>query len=303
MVRVVAPLVLLLTALLAGCAGDPAPAQEPAPEAFKDVQVTDTTGAIRGVVFDETITPLAGVVVALTAGANRTTDADGAFVFNGLEPGDYFLQASKPGYVAVQQSVSVTAGNKEPPITKIRLSIDANALKPYYQEYIFDGFIQCSGTFVAVSFAACSAVNIVYPVLDDRFGVTYPMDTTPSWIQTEMIWDSTQAAGGEMTVQYSWGCDTNGGFLCDYGVGGQSPLLLIANATAIAEINGGDYNGTELFIRSFNQGLRETDLGPGGGLGLTLNQKFTYYTHIFFGYEPTPGWRFGDGTPVPQPPA
>ena len=311
MLRPVALLALLLTALVAGCADPPSggDGSEPEPEAFQDVEVTETTGAIRGVVVSEAIVPIPGVVVQLVDGANQTTDEEGAFVFNGLAPGDYFVSASKAGYISQQQAATVVAG-EEPPITKILLPVDPGALSPFFQEYVFDGYIQCSLTGVAVSFAACSAINIFAPVTDDRFGVTYELASKPSWIQTEMIWDSTQAAGGEMTVQYSWDCgDENGGFLCDYGVGGKSPLILRANETAIAEINEGEYNGTELFIRSFNQGLEESDpdipsygSAPGGGVGLTLNQQFTYYTHIFYGYEPPADWVYSVDSTVPQPP-
>jgi hypothetical protein len=39
------------------------------------------------------------------------------------------------------------------------------------------------------------------------------------------------------------------------------------------------------------------------GVGATLEQKFSHYTHVFYGYTPTPGWRFTSGDPVPPPPA
>lgn len=300
---------LLVAALVAGCAAEPKADETVDPAAFDDVVVTDTTGAIRGVVVTEAIVPIEGALVVLAGGANKTTDAEGAFVFNGLEAGDYFLTVSRLGFLTVQTSATVVANQAEPPVTKVTLLPDAAAQKPFYQEYVFDGFIQCSGTFVAVSFAACSAANIFIPITDDRFGVFYDMTQKPTWMQTEMIWTSTQALGGEMTVSYSWGCDTNSGFLCDHGVGGTSPLLLTANATQIEEINGGNYTGTQLFVRSFNQGLQETDpdipgygSAPGGGLGFTLNQRFTYFSHFFYGYQPPEGWRFSEGAGVPQPP-
>ncbi len=301
---------LLVAALVAGCTNDSASSKEPAPAAFDDVVVTSTTGAIRGVVVTQAIVPIAGALIVLPEGAQRTSDEEGAFVFNGLEPGDYFLTVSKIGYVTIQTSAHVVAGDAEPPITKVTLLPDAAAARPYYQEYVFDGFIQCSGTFVAVGAAVCSVTDIVGVPSEDRFGVTYPLEAKPSWMQTEMVWDSTQAAGNEMSVMYSWDCgDENDGFLCDHGAAGKSPILLVANATAIDEINEGDYNGTELFVRAFNEGLPESDpdvpgygSAPGGGLGLTANQRFTFYTHLFFGYEPTEGWRFTSGEGVPQPP-
>ena len=39
-----------------------------------------------------------------------------------------------------------------------------------------------------------------------------------------------------------------------------------------------------------------------GGVGMALQQKVTVFTQIFYGYTPTPGWRFSSGEPVPPPP-
>jgi hypothetical protein len=116
---------------------------------------------------------------------------------------------------------------------------------------------------------------------------------------------------------YSWsgGCGLN----CDHAVDGTSPLLLQANQTMVDTIGLG--NGTDLYIRVFNSDLDETDAGLddvctpvptppfnnvwclGNGVGLTLEQKFNHYTHLFYGYTPPAEWRFSSGEPVPQPPA
>jgi hypothetical protein len=289
---------LLLTTLFAGCSdpsGDGNAEEEPA--AFDGVQVSDTTGAIRGVVVSEAIIPIAGVLVKLVDGRNATTDAEGAFVFNGLEPGDYFVTASKFGYLTQQQSATVVAGEASPPITKILLPVDPGAATPTYQEFVFDGYIQCSGTFVVVGFAACNMLADS-GAIDDRFDTHHPLTGKPTWIQSEMVWDSTQAAGNEMSVMYSWGCDTNGGFPCDHGTSGESPLLLTADADAIEDINGGNYTGGDLWVRVFNTGLSET----GGSLGVTYAQQYTVYTHVFYGYAPPEGWRISEDPVVPQPP-
>ncbi|HUR25480.1 MAG TPA: carboxypeptidase-like regulatory domain-containing protein [Candidatus Thermoplasmatota archaeon] len=312
--RVLVIVALLAGALLAGCSGsqnDPDPASAPEPT-FDDLglQATDSTGVIRGVVVDDAIRPVAGAKVSMKGEMSKeavSTDI-GTFGFDGLPAGTYFLTVSKPGYFEAQQSAEVIAGVAEPAITEVQLVVDA-ANRPYVETYVFEGYIECSGTFVAVSFAACSAVNLVSNeaglgnATEDNFGTFYPLTRKPTWMQSEMIWDSTQALGGKMALMYSWDCgDENGGFLCDHQVAGKSPLLLTADAAAIDEINEGDYT-QDLFVRAFNEGLDETQPGVGGGLGVTLEQRFSVYTHVFYGYEPTMDWRFSSGEPVPGPEA
>lgn len=321
--RGVAAAAALMALILSGCSGggDEEPSAAPEEVAVEDLglEATETTGVIRGIVVDEAIRPLGNVTVTLSGARQATTTSNpqGAFGFDDLEPGTYFLSGEKLGYGKVQQSAEVVAGVAEPPIVKMLLVADPTTT-PFVDAYVFDGFIQCSFTLVAVSFAACSAPPIVTGfacdaagvcvgnVTTDNFAVTYTLARPPTWLQSEMVWESTQAFGGEMAVMYSWDCgDENGGFLCDHTAEGVSPLLLTANETEIAEINEGELGNStdeQLFVRVFNRGLHETDAGPGGGLGATLEQRFSIYSHFFYGYEPTEGWRFTEQSEVPRPP-
>src|SRR5688572_410097 len=86
--------------LLAGCAansgGEPGPASTAGDFSDLDVDATETTGVLLGVVVDETIRPIAGASVVLQGGPagdkKATTDQEGRFAFDDLEPGTYFLQ-------------------------------------------------------------------------------------------------------------------------------------------------------------------------------------------------------------------
>ncbi|MHB1262254.1 MAG: carboxypeptidase-like regulatory domain-containing protein [Thermoplasmatota archaeon] len=133
---------LLVLVALAGCAGsnnDPlADAGDDAPE----LEVTETTGGIRGIVVDQSIVPVQGSKVTLSGGQNTTSDAEGLFRFTGLEPGDYFVSVSKPGYSAVQQAASVVAGVADPPLVKVLLTRLTTA-QPYLDFYKLDGFYEC----------------------------------------------------------------------------------------------------------------------------------------------------------------
>jgi hypothetical protein len=317
----VARVAVVALLLLAGCAGKP-PAKDPVDNAdFSKFQLdpTATTGILRGVVVDDAVRPLADVAITVRGQgpelAAKTT-AEGTFGFDGLAPGTYFVQAGKAGYRDAQQSVDVVAGVKEPPIAKVLMASDP-AQRPYFEAYTFDGYLECGVTGVVVGVALCLAPNILtgQNITNDHTQVTYDVARRPAWVQTEMVWASTQAAGGELSLEYSYsgGC----GLFCDHQVSGVSPLLLTADQTVIDTIGLG--NGTGLYIRVFNDDLEATDPGvrqctpipdpvlgatwcTGAGVGVTLEQKFNHYTHVFYGYAPPEGWRFTETPDVPQPP-
>jgi hypothetical protein len=307
---------LLLLTVLSGCSGDASNKGDVAEdEDFDDLDLdaTEDTGIIRGVVLDEAIVPLAGVAVRATGTGGspletETTDV-GTFGFDELEPGIYFLSASKPGYISGQLSVEVVAGEDEPEIQKIVLAADPVSA-PFAQGYVFDGFIECSVSIIAVGFAACSSVG----ALNDRFIVQYTPQRVPDWAQTEMIWDSTQQVNDGLALLYS-GTREGQALLYNYGdQRGPSPLLVTANQTTLEEFGVG--NGTDLVIRVFNHPIEGTTPpdpvngddcldrpalgGCATGIGFTIEQDFTHYTHIFYGYTPQPDWLFSvDGEPVP----
>src|SRR5688572_11370662 len=98
--------VMLVVAVLAGCSEAPGEADPGLPAAeFEDLVVTQSTGAIRGIVVSEAIVPIGGADVAVTGTALTTvSDEDGTFVFSSLEPGTYFLEVAKEGYFTTQAS-------------------------------------------------------------------------------------------------------------------------------------------------------------------------------------------------------
>jgi len=305
-------LLLLSCAALAGCAGS-GKSGGPTPGAdFTDLglQASATTGVLRGVVVDSAIRPVANASVAVSGpqSANGTTNAQGAFGFDDLKPGTYFVRVAKRGFAATQQSADVVAGVAEPPILKILLAAD-NSTRPYVTTYNFQGFIQCSFSLVAVGFAACSEASA-----DDKFIVSYTLDRPPQWVQSEMQWDSTQAVSPELDVVYS--AQGNSTLLDNYEEArGKSPLLLQANETVAAGRGLGA--GTDLMIRVFNEpvnGTRPHDPvggddcvdrpqlgGCATGVGATVEQEFTIITNVFYGVVPDPAWRYATDGPYVVP--
>ena len=280
---------LLVAAVLSGCAQPNSPASSPqdVPDVFNEVEVTDTTGAIRGIVVNEAIVPIQDVLVTLSGGANATSDADGAFIFSGLEPGDYFLTASKLGYFDVQGSAVVVAGDKDPPITKLTMLADV-ANQPFTELLQWTGFFGCgTGTNAgggigfnpcAVDATACQFADVC--LLNTANTHTFAFGAAgriPDFAQAEMSWEGTQPLGNALNL--GWHDSGTSDFK---STSGESPLILPTNRTEILEAHEEDIES--LLVRVFP--------GTGQELTVTLQQRFDVYVTYFYGFEPREGWAF-----------
>ena len=80
--------------------------------AFAGMAGSEGNGTINGKVTDgATGKGLSGATVfVMEAGLNATTDGGGAFSIGGIPAGTYSVQASKPGYVATSQRVTLSSG-------------------------------------------------------------------------------------------------------------------------------------------------------------------------------------------------
>jgi hypothetical protein len=301
-----------------------------------DLKATATTGVIRGVVVDEGIRPLAGALVTATSNghaAATNSTATGAFGFQGLAPGTYLVKAHKAGYRDTQASAEVKAGVDESLSVKLTLPLDASFVRPYAVGSVFKGFIDCGLTTPVVGIAVCSipngptcGINDSVPctgnVTADRFATFIPVDGgVPLWIQHELVWTATQAAGDQFTIAARTAtadqarANSYEDDLPDQPTG-TSPLLAVVNTTTIQKHDIGR-NGTGLEPAIFTGGVPSTGdqacapvlptppPAPHGGFclfdtGATLEQDFTLYTHIFYGFTPPEGYRFTkDGEPTP----
>lgn len=163
-----AAVLVLLCLALAGCSeGTKAPPGDDGPP-VREVEPGPDTGAISGIVVDETITPVVGAAVALTqTGATAEVDGNGLFVFEDLEPGLYSLEASAPGHATIQSTVDVRAGEVAKP--KMVLPVDASP-QPYHRTHQHHGFTEAYLGF------ASFAVDTVQPGLQ---GCDCSMVVTP----------------------------------------------------------------------------------------------------------------------------
>lgn len=280
---------LLLIVGLTGCADEGAAPEDEAfsPELDEELEATDTTGVIRGVVVDATITPIAGATVRLQgAGLETTSNAEGAFGFSDLDPGTYFVSVQKFGFESTQTSTEVVAGVQSPKVVRVQLqAIDGLVAFPETRQW--EGFIQCSVRFVVNALAACAAVS----ELGDDFAIRYDdLTQVPTFAQSEMVWDSTQSLGDSLKIQYT--DDTSG--LDNFVIAqGPSPQIIAATDEVLETKNIID-NG--LYIRTFTGDYQDT------GLSLTLQQGFTVFTSLYYHYAPPEGWLFIEEGGRPAPP-
>lgn len=267
---------LLLAAGLAGCAdGGEA---EPEPEAFTGVQASSDTGVIRDVVVDETITPVEGVKVALSPAAVETvSDAEGAFVFEDLEPGVYFLQASSPGFTDIQASAEVEAGVEKPPV--VRIQVERIPIPdPFVQPFVWEAFMDTSASVAGTGVVAGGFTG------QGSFGARHDLPANASWVQSELVWNAEHPLADTMQTDarlYGGGEDP----VFDRQIGTSPLLQIFDNATVHADT---EQVGYTLFVE-------DSSLVP---VGMTAQQRLTMFTHSFHHFLPEDGWRFSeDGEP------
>ncbi|HUR25484.1 MAG TPA: carboxypeptidase-like regulatory domain-containing protein [Candidatus Thermoplasmatota archaeon] len=308
--RILLATIVLALLLVSGCASTSDPPSEELPADFEqlELEATATTGIIRGIVVDSAIRPISGASVTLKAEPPQTVTSteDGAFGFDALEPGTYFLSVHKIGFADVQQSAEVDAGVESPPVVKVQLVSDGKPA-PFFAEYKVEGIIECGTSVIALCGGAHDVVVIACVAsggavcapqpTNDAYSAFLAIDGTPDYVQTEMTWETTQALGDSMSyaLRYADKATYDGGM---YEGGfdsfeGPSPLLghISGDDAADAELG----NRTGMVFSIFSGGAQGTPLG------VTVEQQYTFFIHAFYGYQPPEDWRFTSEGTVPPP--
>ena len=299
--------------LLSGCAGGNETVEEGDVVELVDVQATADTGIIRGVVVDSAIRPIVGALVSVKAQdktLTANTTATGAFGFEGLKAGTYFVKASKPGFTGIQTSVEVEAGVQDVKVVKIALEVDAGYVKPYYNVVKYDGFVECTSSAIVV----CGLPNLVTGenVTNDRFTWNQYFEDNATLIQSEMFWESTQAASTALYFEMETlepGCTGDDTFL--NSTSGDSPIharvshdqVVAASIGTACPIYYSIFSGDAVASQAgSNPVCDQPPPVPCARAGATAQQPFTMVIHSFYGFQPGPAWRFSsDGHPVPPP--
>ncbi|HJQ92660.1 MAG TPA: carboxypeptidase-like regulatory domain-containing protein, partial [Candidatus Thermoplasmatota archaeon] len=320
---------IVVVLLLAGCAGT-----ADAPTVEGGETGGSGKGVLAGIVVDDAIRPVAGALVNAT-GQGRSFDAttgdDGSFRFVDLEAGAYLVRVSKVYYSPHEQAVVVATGVADPEVVRFQLVFEASSV-PFAAVYKYEGFHECGLNFLRV----CSNVNILtgivlcsydppgapcFNVTADRSLFSQVIDGTPTFLQGELVWEATTETGRALNFYMGGGnqSELQSGFASAYNfTGGESPLMLrltnhegdsawCRRPSADPPCPDDALNWTR--IGSERALLGQVDAGPtqevGGcgvispcAVGFSVQQTFTMYTTVFYGYEPPPEWRFAvDGDP------
>ncbi|HUR61543.1 MAG TPA: carboxypeptidase-like regulatory domain-containing protein [Candidatus Thermoplasmatota archaeon] len=297
-------LLLVASASLAGCSGKAAKTAADGLDANAagiDVKATDTTGVIRGVVVDTGIRPIGNVqVTTQTEGRTLMTNTTptGAFGFEGLPAGTYFLKTHKAGFADTQSSVDVKAGDSTPALTKIQLVADASTA-PSFDIYVFKGFMQCSiltGPFFQPCYMPAIGPLPEVVVGDDHSYTQVNITGNVTYLEVDMVWTPTQSFGTEL---YFNACYDQKSYPdhCLMYMGGASPL--VTNVTG-SDAHKYEQSG-QVYFEAATHGvgdvLPENDVRRDPG-GASINQDFVVYFVVCHGFQPPAGYSFArDGEP------
>lgn len=301
--RVLLPLTLVGMLLLAGCSSEGDDTNAP------PLNVSPDKGGIRGLVVDQSITPLAGATVELSggpdAGKTATSGPNGLFNFTDLAPGDYFVSASKAGYKGSQLSTTVVAGQAEPPIVKVLLERLTTAA-PYLDHFKLDGYYDCAYGIVFQTDACDWAYRTVWDeynhsapppapkplpaprTVQTSINTQYIDITEDSWtIIQEAFWDHDTVTRMMISLDETPidnACDCSPSYM---NVVMESPTysrleLLTEEGTTQAPA------GTTAAARGF---IPFADIDPTTSQVAT-NLQFVIITSVFHNYVPAEGWTF-----------
>jgi hypothetical protein len=287
--RILIPSLTVLALLLSGCAAetgntnsDPkSPRDEPtAPNPV----TSETTGAVYGLVTDDTDYPLANVTILLQREGTddvlyALTHIDGTFSYSQVAPGIYRIDALRLGFHATAQKIEVQAQEtRHVRLTLISVPIPVG----HYDTKILNGKTTCT---VSVR----TPVNYVRPscrtvIASDTYHLAY--DLKPGFVDllVETNWRPTYTYGNQL-LQTSFGFIS--GTLTVLKDLEAPPILRLeiphAEWVAWDEAHGSDYSqyGGRLGLSTFAAHNILTSPSP-VHFGMVIDQSFTVYSTSSF---------------------
>jgi hypothetical protein len=237
-----------------------------------EVEATPTTGIIRGIVVDAAIRPLAGARVVLVGSAHvATTNQGGAFGFEDLQPGTYFVEASMANFTSIQSSANVVAGEKQP--TPLRMMLAAKAsTKPYIEATKVRIMVTDSVSYwnPATGQAGNGTTTRNLPVV--------PVGNNATVVQAEWVWTPSTALAAQAKAVVAGRIAT--ATIRSTETSGPSPLVLRIDADA------GQQAIDNVQLDTWARG------SSGTPVGVMVDQEMDAYVHVFYNLVPRADWQF-----------
>lgn len=271
---------LVLATGWAGCLGDDAAPAAKAPKEAEEAVATAKTGSITGQAVTNDLEVLAGVEIGLSGPtglvATSTTDKQGEFTFNDLEPARYRLQVAAACCRTYSKDVSVVAGEVTQSALQLTRLTQDDLRVPYVVEEQWNGFIACGVGAAGAAVAVCSILDDP----NDDFLETYTVNRGLTELVVAMTWDAVGGASGEEFNLLVERCD--GGCFRYTDITGVSPLQtsIMDETTSrekhqFAQIE----DEWEIRLRIFS------------GTGLTYQQPFTVHWYEFYYHNMPEGFQ------------
>ncbi|HUR61516.1 MAG TPA: carboxypeptidase-like regulatory domain-containing protein [Candidatus Thermoplasmatota archaeon] len=286
---------LFLLFLLGGCAAGPAgegdqlAADLSAAAERAQAESGADRGIISGVVVDVGIHPIPRAnLTVLNQGITARADDNGIFVFPNLKPGIYTIQARAAGYLGVQTTSEVVAGET----SKVRIQMDADPTPlPYHSPTLkFKGFFQVSFTGLVDEALDLFVFNQTYgpvttpPMPSCTCHYVYHPEANATTHIVEIQWEANppkpddptgQMGESEIVMDFNADKDPQPGLTFCYG----SPCV------------------TRFDGRNLSAELRTVDLGFwGDGTWPALNEEFNVFVTVFYNGAAPKDWSFIAGS-------
>ena len=144
-----------------------------------------TTGTIEGTIYDgDSSEPLRGVTITTSpVTSSKTTDANGGYKIEGVEPGTYTLQAAKTGYHSSSTSIQVVAGETS------SADLQLDPLGP-----------ELSVSTAALNFGT-NSTSLTFTITNSGIGtLSWNVISTANWISVNPSNGSTESESDVVTV-------------------------------------------------------------------------------------------------------
>lgn len=198
----------LLTALSGCITSDDAPQLDEAEEdTAPEAKATASLGSLEGQVVSKDLLQLEGAQVTLIKAEQTikeaTTDEDGNYVMNKLEPGDYFVRIGAETYKTATKPVTITANEVAEVNIVLPALSDAEQGVPTVETRTMKGFYSCGFATVVVAWATCSTLGDP----NNKFLFEHELYPGAQEVVVGMTWDP---VGGVSGTEFSINMEKEG---------------------------------------------------------------------------------------------